>query len=249
MKSDLTNHQDSLGIIGYGDFGKILYKYLRPYFRILIHSSKKLSPKLPQCDLEQVIGAKFVIVAIPAQYYEQFFSLHGSKFRSPTTVIDVASIKLKPISDMLKLLPSDIQILATHPMFGPQSIAKNGLAGQRIMMNNVRIKNVDYNRIKNFLIQNFQLKIIETSPQKHDLAMAYVQGLSHYIGRLMDIMAIPESQLTTQAYEDLIDMRRIQGQDSWDLFKSIMQTNPYTADVNLKFKKAIKELDRRLEQS
>jgi prephenate dehydrogenase len=76
--------------------------------------------------------------------------------------------------------------------------------------------------------------------------MAYVQGLSHYIARVMDEMNIPETELSTLAYEDLIDMKRVQGGDSWELFYSIMEENPYTHKVNRDFKKACLALDKKL---
>ncbi len=76
--------------------------------------------------------------------------------------------------------------------------------------------------------------------------MAYVQGLSHYIARVMDAMDIPESELATLAYEDLIDMKHIQAKDTWDLFESIMHDNPYALEVNELFKKAQLKLDEQI---
>ena len=73
--------------------------------------------------------------------------------------------------------------------------------------------------------------------------MAYVQGLSHYIGRVMDIMEIPDTPLATMAYEDLLDMKRIQGGDSWDLFMSIMHENPYAVSVQANFEQACRQLN------
>ena len=77
--------------------------------------------------------------------------------------------------------------------------------------------------------------------------MAYVQGLSHFIGRTMDELAIPDSPFATMAYEHLLDMKRIQGGDSWELFRSIMHENPYAAAVHEQFLVALDTVSNKLD--
>ena len=60
-------------------------------------------------------------------------------------------------------------------------------------------------------------------------------------------MAIPESALATLAYDDLLDMKHIQGSDNWELFASIMQENPYANAVHQAFLAACQQLGVRLE--
>lgn len=59
-------------------------------------------------------------------------------------------------------------------------------------------------------------------------------------------MDIPDSELATMAYKDLLDMKNIQAKDTWDLFESIMHDNPYALEVNELFKKAQCKLDSEL---
>lgn len=110
----------------------------------------------------------------------------------------------------------------------------------------VRVPNEKFSSIKQLLQIDLKLEVLERTPEQHDHEMAYVQGLSHYIGRVMDCMQIPESELATLAYEDLLDMKKIQGGDSWDLYASIMLQNPYAAEVNAQFKQACERLDEKL---
>jgi prephenate dehydrogenase len=217
---------------------------LSPYFDVIVSSSRTLQ-HVQQASLDDVLSCDYIVPSFPAQFFENFFRTHSSKITSKSTVIDVCSVKIKPVKVLKKYLAPEVNILATHPMFGPHS-AKNGLKGLRIMMHPTRIQDDQYQKIKHFLINSFKLKIIECTPEEHDQAMAYVQGLSHYIGRVMDTMNIPQSELMTAAYADLLDMRRIQGGDSWELFESIMLENPFSADVNKKFKTACQQLDARL---
>lgn len=239
-----------LGIVGYGAFTKLLIKYLSPQATILVHSRNPDQPKdglkFNFADVKNVLGQDIVIPSIPAHALEGFFETNKQHLNPKALIVDVCSVKTKPIEVLKRVLPPDTEILATHPLFGPTSAA-NGLEGKRIMMYPARLPKDRYLKIKSFLQSKLKLQIIECSPKEHDKVMAYAQGLSHYIGRLMQIMDIPESPLTTDAYDDLKDMKQVQGSDSWELFKSIMFDNPYTLEVNKDFKQAIKKLDAKLD--
>ena len=240
-----------IGIIGYGDFTKVMVEYLAPYTDIVISSRKQDSGDAGFgarfAKLETVLNQPIIIPSIPSQFFESFFSQHKAVINKDALVIDVCSVKIKPLELLEQLLPETCQIIGTHPMFGPASIQKNGGISQlRCVVCPVRVEKDVFNKLKTFLAENLKLTVIEKTPEQHDKEMAYVQGLSHYIGRVMDSMNIPESELATLAYEDLLDMKKIQGGDSWDLFKSIMEDNPFAKDVNIKFKDAIKLLDEKL---
>jgi len=239
----------TIAIIGYGNFSKLIIKHLSPYFEIMVASHqgsvKKAGLKFRQVDLKTALAQSIIIPSIPAQALEDFFVTNRQLVNPGALVIDVCSVKVKPVEILQRVLPQTVQILATHPMFGPTSAA-GGLKGQPMMIYAVRLSAKKYQTIKRFLANDLKLHIIEATPKAHDQAMAYAQGLSHYIGRLLQAMSIPESELTTAAYDDLLDMKRVQGGDSWELFCSIMLENPYAAAVNRQFKQAIVDLDAKL---
>jgi prephenate dehydrogenase len=116
------------------------------------------------------------------------------------------------------------------------------LAGQKIMVYPVRCNDTLFETFLRF-ITGLELHIIETTPQAHDQAMAYIQGLSHYVGRIMQALAITDYALSTQAYRDLLDMKNVQGNDSDDLFRSIVHNNGYTEQVLADFKEAMRHVD------
>ncbi len=239
----------SLAIIGYGDFAKLLIKYLSPYADIVVTSRQKQinkqGLKFKVVDLETALAQPIIIPSMPAQNLEKFFTDNKKLINPNALVVDVCSVKVKPVQVLSKVLPTSVRILASHPLFGPAS-AKNGLKDLKIMLYPVRLSDDTYSLIKNFCKTKLKLNVIECTPKQHDEMMAYAQGLSHYIGRLMQIMEIPTNHLSTNAYDDLLDMKRIQGGDSWELFESIMFENPYALKVNAEFKQAIKDLDVKL---
>ncbi len=243
-----------VGIIGFGDFTKVIIEYLAPYADIIVSSRSKSEGDAGFgarfAPLEDVLAQQILIPSIPSQFFEDFFTDHKRLINPEAIVIDVCSVKVKPLEVLKRLLPETCSIIGTHPMFGPASIAKNGgINDLRCVVAPVRVDADLLRKFEEFISETLQLKVIVRTPEEHDREMAYVQGLSHYIARVMDIMDIPKSELSALAYDDLFDMKNIQAKDSWDLFESIMHDNPYAKEVNDLYKKASEALDEKIAQS
>ena len=241
-----------IGIVGSGDFTRVMVEYLAPYAEIVVSSRSKSAGDAgfgaQFAPLEQVLAQPVIIPSIPAQFFEAFFEENKKRINPEALIIDVCAVKMKPLEVLERLLPESCQIIGTHPMFGPASVAKNGgIKNLKCVVCPIRVDDKAIARTRAFLQNTLQLRVIDKTPEEHDREMAYVQGLSHYIGRVMDCMRIPDSELATLAYEDLLDMKKIQGGDSWDLFKSIMEQNPYAYEVNEQFKAACQTLDKKLQ--
>jgi len=239
-----------VGIVGFGDFTKVMIEFLSPYADIIVSSRSRESGDAGQgahfAPLAEVLASSIIIPSIPSQFFEDFFTANKDLINPDALVLEVCSVKQKPLEVLKRLLPETCQIIGTHPMFGPASVAKNnGIKDLRCVICPTRVDPVTFESTRAFLTE-LGLEVLERTPEQHDKEMAYVQGLSHYIGRVMDIMNIPESQLSTLAYNDLLDMKRIQGGDSWDLFKSIMEENPFAAAIKEEFKAACSRLDSKL---
>lgn len=236
-----------IGIIGHGDFTRLLCEHLAPYADIVVSSRRQAEGDADFGaqirPIGEVLECPIIIPSIPSQFFETFFTEHCQMINPNAVVIDVCSVKMRPLEVLQRLLPPTCQIIGTHPLFGPASVAKNGgLRGLKVALCRVRQDEAVYETLRR-LFEILELTIIEKTPEEHDRDMAYVQGLSHYIGRIMDYMDIPETQLSMYAYDDLLDMKRIQGQDSWELFMSIIKENPFAAEINTAFKDAAKQLD------
>lgn len=227
-------------------------EYLAPHADIIVSSRSNVDGEAGFgarfAPLDEVLARPIIVPSIPSQFFESFFTDHKQLVNPEAVVIDVCSVKVKPLEVLGRLLPETCQIIGTHPMFGPASTRKNnGLKGLKCVVCPVRIPDPKLAKLTSLLGETLGLEIIYKTPEEHDRDMAYVQGLSHYIGRTMGIMDIPDTTLATFAYEDLLDMKNIQGHDSWDLFESIMNENPYAREVNQDFKRAIDALDQQLD--
>lgn len=243
-----------IGIVGYGDFTKVMLEYLAPYADIVVSSRSNENGDAGFgarfASITDVLSRDIIIPSIPSQFFTKFFTDHKRLINPEALVIDVCSVKVNPLRVLQDLLPQSCSIMGTHPMFGPASIQKNnGITGLRCVVVPVRASEKQVATLEVFLGDTLGLTVVRRTAEQHDMEMAYVQGLSHYIARVMDIMDIPDSELATLAYEDLIDMKNIQAKDTWDLFESIMYENPYASEVNQHFKAAQSELDDKLSKS
>ncbi|PCJ16356.1 MAG: prephenate dehydrogenase [Candidatus Cloacimonadota bacterium] len=235
----------TLGIIGFGNFTSFIIPFLGKYFDIFVYDSVDCSQKaqnlnILSCSLKEACSKDYLIIAIPIQYLENFLLKSSNFIKKNTFVIDVSSVKLKTVSLLEKYLDKDIQWVATHPLFGPQS-GKNGLDGLSIVVCTKQDQKLK--TFRDFLQNKLNLKVLVKTPDEHDQEMAYVQALSHFVARALDQMNIPQSDQKTFAYQCLIDIRETLRGDSWDLFVSIQNENPYAVDLRHDFMSELKTLN------
>ncbi|MBC7390631.1 MAG: prephenate dehydrogenase/arogenate dehydrogenase family protein [Opitutaceae bacterium] len=232
-----------ISFIGFGNFGQFIVKHLTPFAEVFAYDHRDLSKEANSLgviwlnNIEEALSKQVVILCVPVQHMESLLQSIGPKVKAGTLVIDVASVKVKPVALMKKYLNEDVYIAAIHPLFGPQS-GKNGVSGLNVVACEVRYDHFD--KLVHFLSGKLKLNTLIRTPEVHDMQMAYVQALTHFIGRAVNEMDIPDVEQKTPAYQYLLDIKRNLGQDSWDLFLTIENENPYAEKVRFDF---LKELD------
>jgi prephenate dehydrogenase len=153
-------------------------------------------------------------------------------------VVDVGSVKVKPAEIMEKLLPGDVAVVATHPLFGPQS-ACNGILGLRIAICPIRGRRF---RVAAFC-RKLGLDVIITTPEEHDRDVAEVQGLTHLVASLVVKMNPQPTRMTTRSFELLMSAVDMVRHDAPEVFQAILGANPYAEDVLKRFKSLTSALD------
>jgi len=238
----------SLGIIGFGSFGQFITKFLKPYFEISVYNRSDKSAKAKELgigyeSLEEVSSKEIVIVCVPVQFMEEMLVKIAPYIKREALVVDVSSVKVKPVELMKKYLPEHCEIIATHPLFGPQS-GKNGIAG----LNMVLCPGEKYltNSIERFFRDDLELNVLIRTPEVHDQQMAYVQALTHFVGRAVNGIDIPDVEQKTPAYQYLLDIKRNLGGDSYDLFLTIENENPFAKEVREQFINELVKLNNNL---
>jgi prephenate dehydrogenase len=243
-------HKGRLGIIGYGIFGRFMAAHLAPHFEVLVWSRtrRETDPGVRWAGLAEAAACPVVILAVSVQSLEEMLRKAAPHLQPGTLVFDVASVKTVPVQLMQELVPAGCDIIATHPVFGPQSGAK-GIAGLTVVTWPVRVKHERYEAVQRFLGHTLGLKVLEVSPEEHDRQMAYVQALTFFIGRALGEMELPAPELTVPKYEYLREIRKLVAGDTAELFELVQRYNPYAEAVRERFVSELERIEHDLEGS
>lgn len=253
----MNNHPDhsprptTLGILGFGSFGQFMARTLSPYFSISVWDIADQTQVAHSLGIrwgtrEEALAQELVCLAVPVQFLEGVLKEIRLHFIPGTLVFDVSSVKVKPVELMRSYLPPEVEIIATHPLFGPES-GKHGIQGLQIACCPVRSSR--FTCFTKFLSTQLGLHVIETTPEAHDQAMAYVQALTHLVGKTMHALKIPEFELETVAYRHLLDIEKLLGNDSEALFQTIQRENPFAEAIRRDFLKSLTEIVNSIDSS
>ena len=241
--------RQTLGLCGCGAFGEFMLRHLAPYFRVLVHDAgRDLTPvaelyNIQIASLAEVAAADIVLLAVPVQKLEAVVRSMLPSIRPGALVVDVCSVKLKPATILARLLPENVDIVCTHPLFGPQS-GRNGIAGLNVTVCPVRGERAGC--VTAFLRDQLRLLVIEADPERHDRELAYVQGLTHLIAKIMVDIELKGIAQTTRTYELLMQSVELVRYDSDELFRAIESENPFVGEAKGRFFDAARRLETRL---
>jgi len=223
-----------LGLIGFGAFGRLTARHLSPWFDILAHD--------PAADdgeglarlttLEEAAACPTVVLAVPVGVLAETVAAIVPHVTPGALILDVGSVKVKPAKVMLGL-PEGVQIVGTHPLFGPQS-GKDGIAGLRIAVCPVRGEKAAW-RVAAFCRKALSLKVFVVAPEDHDREAATVQGLTHLIAKVLLAMEPLPTRMTTTSFERVMQGVDMVRHDSAAVFRAIEHDNPYAAAVRRRF--------------
>jgi prephenate dehydrogenase len=234
----------TLGLIGFGQFGRLAADLLKPHFDVLVTDSAPGAEAAARelgvafGSVAEAASRQVVVVAVPVVAMKAVFTAIAPHLQPGALVADVGSVKMLPSQWMTEILPAHVDIIATHPLFGPQS-AKAGLSGLRFVI--CPIRGDRHERVAAFG-RSLGLTVTVTSAEEHDREMAYVQALTHLIGRSLVNLGIPDEDLKTQSYQHLLELCSLIGADTFELFTAIQTQNPFAAEVVSAFVEQAKSL-------
>lgn len=224
----------NLGLIGFGQFGQLAAGVLKAHFDVLVSdpapgaAGRAAALGVAFGSLEAAASRDVVVVAVPVVAMREVLAAIAKHLKPGALVIDVGSVKMLPAQWMDECLPAHVDIVATHPLFGPQSVARDGLPGLRLVVCPVRGDR--HERVAAFG-RSLGLAVTLSTPEDHDREMAYVQALTHLIGRALVNLGIPDERLATQSYQHLLELCGLIGADTFELFKAIQTQNPFAPQV------------------
>ena len=244
------NTNPAIGLIGFGAFGQLIAQHIRPHFPICVYDpASGLQSAAERCgirltNLEEVARCPVVVFATPVAHMEAVVDAVAPHVQPGSFILDVGSVKMKPAEIMRRGLPEHAHIVATHPLFGPQS-ARNGLAGLNIVLCPIRGRRS--NRLAAFLRSKLRLNVIMTTAEDHDRQMATVQGLTHLIAKVLLQMEPLPDRMTTRSFDLLKAAVNMVRDDTPEVFEAIERSNPYSSDVRKRFFELASSLNAQLQ--
>jgi len=241
-----------IGIIGFGRFGKLVADYLARDLEVFVYNRSGKSSEIVKTgaqptSLETVCQQDIIIPCVPISTFIDNLKSIAPLLKPDSLVIDVCSVKEYPVQWMLEELPESVSILATHPMFGPDS-ASDSLQDRKICLCRVRMAEEKYQKIKTYLTSK-GLIVIEATPSEHDEQIATSLSLTHMIGRTLSEYGAAPLDIDTEGYKRLLRILEVVERDTWQLFQDMHRYNPYAREKRSAFIKVMQDLNARLEEN
>jgi len=234
-----------VSIMGFGRFGATLHSLLSKGFEVDVYDKTSINnPEINEVTILEALKNDIIFIAVPIRDFESIINEIKNDISGQKTVVDVCSVKVFPKDVMLKNLPAEIDIIATHPLFGPDSLKDSGSV---MTMESVRDNYERYNFWKNYF--NSQNIIIEEiTAEEHDMMAARSQGLTHLIGRVIDDFGTNQTRIDTEGYKVLHKLVNQTCNDSWELFEDIQNYNPFTKKMVSELNESFKTISEKIEK-
>lgn len=239
-----TTKKETVGIIGYGRFGRLWATVVGADHDVLVYD---IEPMDQTTTLEDLCArSSTIFLCVPINQFDDVVQSIAGLIRPSTTIFDTCSVKMHPAGSMQKHLGNveDVTLVATHPMFGPDSAA-NGVKGLSMMMSLLQGDETRYDQWREEM-SKLGIRVVEMSPAEHDRLAAYSQGVTHYVGRLLEQLELQETPIDTQGFKILRSLIEQTCNDSFELFRDLQTYNSFTSEMRQKMEIAVDKLNREL---
>ncbi|WP_375690781.1 prephenate dehydrogenase/arogenate dehydrogenase family protein [Pseudooceanicola sp. LIPI14-2-Ac024] len=217
----------TITIVGFGAFGQLAARYLAPHARISVLDPARTAHEAARglgfdvLEGPSEVRADIVLLAVPVPALAGCLQRMAPHLGPGQMVVDVCSVKEEPARLMRTLLPESVDILATHPMFGPQS-ARDDLSGRQVVLCPVRSHR--WRRVAAFLKCRLGLDIVVTTPEDHDRQAAMTQGLTHLLARALASLG-DQPRIRTQSYSLMAEALAMVAGDAPEVFEAVTRGN------------------------
>ncbi|MHC1631160.1 MAG: prephenate dehydrogenase/arogenate dehydrogenase family protein [Methanotrichaceae archaeon] len=199
-----------------------------------IEVAEQLGVNFAQNLIDAVKKSDVVLLSVPIRQTVEVIKELAPQMRPNSLLMDVTSLKSRPMNAMLEHAPENVELLGTHPMFGP-TIPE--IAGQTVILVPVKGRSDKWLPVMESIFRGDGAKVETLGPEEHDEIMAVVQALTHFayisVGtalKSLDFDVAKSRKFMSPVYEIMIDfVGRILAQNP-ELYASI-QENPKAKKV------------------
>ena len=233
-----------IGIVGFGRFGRFAARILSRDFSVSAYDSRtpEGNPDVRLGTLREVARKPCLLLCVPISRMERLCRRLGPLLAPGQLVMDTCSVKEEPLRLMLDLFPESVEVLGTHPLFGPET-GRHGITGLEVVLCPGRGNRVG--KVKQYL-ETLQLKVTMTTATEHDRAMASTQALFHFLAQGFSRMNVDSDTLATPGPAQLFRAFQDVRGDSRQLFRDLQQMNRFAPAQRKKLIDSLAALDRSL---
>ncbi len=238
-----------LGLIGFGRFGQLIYRHLSEAVNMLVYDplqeQKTEFTGVRFASLDEVCSMPVLMLAVPVSALDNVSRAMSPHIKPGTLVMDVCAVKKYPMEVLGKNLPAGIEILGSHPLFGPDSAAAS-LDGHIIILTPESVSTETLRTVKIFW-NGLGVRVIEMSPDEQDRLMAWTLALTHFLGRGLTRLPLPDTPIATRDFQNLLKLVQKVNNDTVELFQDMHRYNPYAREMRAQLLKSLSGLDEELD--
>ncbi len=238
-----------IGVYGLGRFGRFWAEVLTRDFQVKAwnRTHRDISGSFSITSEDEVLSCDAVFFCVAISSFETVLRSAAPRIGNNTVVFDTCSVKSHPAHLMLTHLKKNTPCIATHPMFGPDSAAR-GMEGLPMVFSPLRCEEKDSTFWREYF-SHLGLRVIEMTPEEHDLEAAMTQGITHVIGRVLEDLDLKPSGIGTLGYRKILEVVEQTCNDPYQLFLDLQHYNPHTHTMRLKLKESLDRMMRVLEEA
>ena len=237
-----------IGFVGYGRFGHALGRM----FEERGHNVYALDPvsDIPLANraaslAELTAKADTIFVAVPLAAMEETFHALESHLQDRHVVADVGSVKLHPLQAMEEIFGDRHQWVASHPLFGPVSLARAEQDLRAVVCPN----NTHHNAVDHVtkLYRSIGCTVISMDAETHDRTMAQTHALAFFVAKAMlDINVPTDSEIAPPSFKAMVRTIDAVRADAGHLLLSLHTDNPFSGESRSQLIAALSSLDLKL---
>ncbi|WP_394822428.1 prephenate dehydrogenase/arogenate dehydrogenase family protein [Pendulispora albinea] len=240
-----------VALVGYGRFGRAFANLVTESgFSVRAYDPYVSVPDGMRAEsvADVVAGADLVVLAAPVPVMPSAVSAVAPHVRPDQLVMDVGSVKVRPVAALEAGLGARIPWVGTHPLFGPLSLtlAERPL---RVVVCPTALHPGAARRARAFY-EGLGCVIVEQSAEEHDMAMARTHALAFFIAKgVIDAdqaLADDPPPFVPPSFQGLARTMQAVRADAGHLYRALQRDNPFAADVRQALIEALVHADRTL---
>lgn len=195
---------------------------------------------------ELAARAETLVLSVPVEATESLLRTLLPSLTDGHLVLDVGSVKVWPARVMADVLGAAVPWCATHPLFGPVSLARGERPLRVVVCPNAAHPAAATRAAE--LYGRLGCEATLMTPDEHDRHMAETHALAFFVARAMLEMGVGEgSELLTPSFRAMAQTVETVRGDAGHLFDLIQRGNPHAAAARRRFIETLAEIDRGLE--